>query len=156
MRISGAMLVAVIVTAAGAAPATAQLACPTPTPGPTPPPVRAGFTCTPLAGGGVTNQANCTFFGDVEWFSEQTGGAIPAGSCSFRVTFEDVNFILCPVVQTFGTDSVAVYLVFPAPTGQPAIEYFGCNVPAANPAGLAALAIVVLALGAFVLWRRSA
>lgn len=155
MRISGALFAALLVAAAGAAPATAQLACPTPTPGPTPPPVRAGFTCTPLAGGGVTNQTTCTFFGDVEWLIGMANGAIPPGTCTFQITFADGNWILCPMVQVSGPDSLAAYEVVPPLTGPPNIEYFGCNVPVANLAGLAALGALVLAFGAFVLWRRS-
>ena len=154
MRISGAILAAVIVVSAGAAPATAQLACPTPTPGPTPPPERAGFTCTPLAGGGTILETTCTFYGDVEWLISYTNGTVPPGTCGFRVTFENGDWILCPVTQVIGTDVIAAY----EPVGVsvlPEMEYFTCNIPAVGPSGLAALGLLVLAAGVFVLWRRA-
>ena len=147
----GMMLVALAALAVGTLPAAAQPACPTPPPGPPP---RAGFTCAPLAGGGVTTETTCTLFGDTAWLTSQPGFSAPPGTCSFRVTFDNPDWAMCPFNLTLEDGVVGLYQpVGGEATGPPV--WLPCSIPATGVNGLVALGALLLACGVLVLWRRA-
>ena len=148
----GMMLVAVAALAVGTLPAAAQLTCPTPVPGPPP---RAGFTCSPLAGGGVTTETTCTFYGDIAWLtSQEEFSLLPPGTCGFRLTFNEADWILCPYNMTLDGGVAAVYGTYGVTVIGPPVP-LPCSIPATGVNGLVALGAFLLAFGVLVLWRRA-
>lgn len=124
---------------------------------------RAGFTCSPTAGGGMYTQTTCTFFGDIEWLIElmnTQGGAVhvPAGTCGLTLDLGGTDWYLVPgwVADPVSGDiwtSPCLYDIHQ----QPDVTFLACNagIPLTSTGGLMTLIVVLAALGAFVLWRRT-
>ncbi len=129
--------------------------------GPNPPPEtpRAGFTCTPEQGGGVTTHTTCTLYGDIAWAIEvmNGGGAeIPAGTCASEITFADADWTSVPGwSQDPVSGDVIAGLCFSDEPSE--VRWLPCSpgIPATSTGGLVTLIFALAALGGFILWRRT-
>ena len=102
----------------------------------------------------MTNETVCTFYGDLDWLFSQPGFDLPPGTCSFRITFNNPNWVLCPYTVSIDGGVVGLYQPVGAEATGPPV-WLPCNIPTAGVRGLVALGALLLACGVLVLWRRS-
>jgi len=157
-RIAPAVL-AVALLAVFALPVAAQSHCDEPLPGEP----RAGFSCTPAAGGGEYTQTTCTFYGDIAWLievmSDISGEQIPAGTCGVVITFADADWYTEPGWSLYPvSDDIVAIPCFLNIDQEPDVSWLAScttGIPATSTGGLVTLILALAALGGLILWRRT-